>query len=495
MNREEAKQFLKQNIIARVPLITFITIERKRSIKIITEVMKDLNLDVKIHSMSKGFTLNDEALDSDKTILGSLEFITKDLSNNSNQIYVLTDASDFLDNTTSSRILVDLLSTCEQKNSTIIIISTEPLWDMIQKYGASLVLDYPNEIEISKIISGLIKQNSDIKNEWSQENIKEAATILSGLSEMEIRNIISMLIAKKEVLLKDLTRLKFTKDSMFNNIEGLEKIEVENDLTFAGLENLKEWLSTRKKLLTPSKQEELRQRGMRPPRGVLLVGVPGCGKSLCAKAISKIWELPLYLLDFATVQGMYVGQSEQQLKKAFMTAEQLSPCILWIDEIEKGLSDSSSSSVTTKLVGQFLFWLQECRKQVFVVATANDISKLPPELLRKGRFDEMFFVDLPNNKERYSIIDMYTRKYLRVKLGEQLLNTLVMITDKYTSADLESIIRNIAFKQISNPDLQITEELIIGELKNSISLSNTNPESIEKIRKWAEGRTINASEK
>ena len=353
----------------------------------------------------------------------------------------------------------------------------------------------PNEIEISKIISGLIKQNSDIKNEWSQENIKEAATILSGLSEMEIRNIISMLMAKKEVLLEDLTRLKFTKDSMFNNIEGLEKIEVENDLTFAGLENLKEWLSTRKKLLTPSKQEELRQRGMRPPRGVLLVGVPGCGKSLCAKAISKIWELPLYLLDFATVQGMYVGQSEQQLKKAFMTAEQLSPCILWIDEIEKGLSDSSSSSVTTKLVGQFLFWLQECRKQVFVVATANDISKLPPELLRKGRFDEMFFVDLPNNKERYSIIDMYTRKYLRVKLGEQLLNTLVMITDKYTSADLESIIRNIAFKQISNPDLQITEELIIGELKNSISLSNTNPESIEKIRKWAEGRTINASEK
>lgn len=128
-----------------------------------------------------------------------------------------------------------------------------------------------------------------------------------------------------------------------------------------------------------------------------MLGVPGCGKSLSAKSISANWKLPLYRLDFATVQGSYVGQSEQQLKDALTTAENVSPCILWIDEIEKGLSGATGGAgdggVSTRMVGQFLFWMQECKKQVFVVATANDVSMLPSELLRRGRFDELFFVD------------------------------------------------------------------------------------------------------
>ena len=149
----------------------------------------------------------------------------------------------------------------------------------------------------------------------------------------------------------------------------------------------------------------MKKRGIRPPRGILLMGVPGCGKSLSAKAIAARWKRPLYRLDLATIQGRYVGQSEQQLKEAFETAEHVSPCILWIDEIEKGLSGggSDSSGVTTRLIGQFLFWLQECKKDVFVIATANNVKGLPAELLRKGRFDEMFFVDLPNKQERKEI--------------------------------------------------------------------------------------------
>lgn len=144
-----------------------------------------------------------------------------------------------------------------------------------------------------------------------------------------------------------------------------------------------------------------------------MVGVPGCGKSMSAKSIAANWRLPLYRLDFATVQGSYVGQSEQQLKDALTTAENVSPCILWIDEIEKGLSGAGGTGdggVSTRMVGQFLFWLQECKKQVFVVATANDVSMLPSELLRRGHFDELFFVDLPTVEERREILSFRCRK-------------------------------------------------------------------------------------
>ena len=183
---------------------------------------------------------------------------------------------------------------------------------------------------------------------------------------------------------------------------------------------------------------------LQPPRGILLVGVPGCGKSMSAKAISASWKLPLYRLDFATVQGSYAGQSEQQLKDALTTAENVAPCILWIDEIEKGLSGAGSSNdggVSTRMVGQFLFWLQECKKQVFVVATANDVSMLPSELLRRGRFDELFFVDLPTSDERRDILSLYMRKYLEVDFNGPVADKVVELTDGFTGADLESTVR------------------------------------------------------
>lgn len=179
-------------------------------------------------------------------------------------------------------------------------------------------------------------------------------------------------------------------------------------LSVGGLNGLQQWLENQRQLLTA----DLKARKLRPPRGVLLVGVPGCGKSLSAKFIAATWNLPLYRLDFAAIQGMYVGQSENRLKEAFESADNASPCILWIDEIEKGLAANAndSSGVTTRMIGQFLFWLQESTEKVFVVATANDVTKLPPELLRKGRFDELFFVDLPEEQEREDIINLYIKR-------------------------------------------------------------------------------------
>ena len=223
------------------------------------------------------------------------------------------------------------------------------------------------------------------------------------------------------------------------------------------------------------------------------MGVPGCGKSLAAKAISVKWKMPLYLLDFATVQGRYVGQSEQQLKEALDAAAQVSPCVLWIDEIEKGLSGlSSDNGITNRMIGQFLFWLQECDKEVFVVATANSIDKLPAELVRKGRFDEIFFVDLPNSQEREEIIKLYITKYLKVNANEEFIKQLVNITEGFSGADLESGIREIAYKIISE-EIPLTPQLFVDTMTNMISLSKTNPENIEKIQTWGKEHALPAT--
>mgnify|MGYP004704119035 CR=1 FL=1 len=183
--------------------------------------------------------------------------------------------------------------------------------------------------------------------------------------------------------------------------------------------------------------------------------------------------------------------------KAFQTAEHVAPCVLWIDEIEKGLggSGNDSSGVTTTMVGQFLFWLQECKKLVFVVATANDVSMLPSELLRRGRFDEMFFVDLPTEEERHDILNLYIKKYLRFDIDGQTMKELVQVTDGFTGADLESSIRDVSYRLIANDNLEFSNELLITSLKNVVPLSQTSPEKIESIRDWGRERAVPASGK
>lgn len=248
----------------------------------------------------------------------------------------------------------------------------------------------------------------------------------------------------------------------------------------------------KKELLTPEKKDELRSKGLQPPRGILLVGVP-VWKSLSAKPISANWKLPLYRLDFATVQGSYVGQSEQQLKDALTTAENVSPCILWIDEIEKGLSGATGGAgdggVSTRMVGQFLFWMQECKKQVFVVATANDVSMLPSELLRRGRFDELFFVDLPTADERRDILSLYMRKYLNLEFSGEFADKVVEISDGFTGADLESTVRDLAYRSIANANFILSEENIVTAFNNVVPLSQTSPEKIEADQGLGEGKS------
>lgn len=496
MNYEEAKKLMKQYLLARIPFISLSTIEKTRALNILKELSKELNMPINVCSMSNGISdiVTNDKISDEKTIMGVLDYIGEQIKIKENATYILTDVSELEDESLVSRYLNDIVTIAEEKGGTIIAITSSSIWTNLQRLGMNIELDLPNEKELYSLINEVVNPyKGQINIEWDENNFKEAATILLGLSEIEVKNVISSLIAKGSLLKEDLVDLKFAKDSMFSEISGLEKIEVDPTIAFGGLDNLKVWLDEKKKLLAPDKKEKMLARGIKPPRGILIVGVPGCGKSLSAKAIAAKWQMPLYLLDFATVQGRYVGQSEKQLKEALETAEHVSPCILWIDEIEKGLSGASGDSgVTNRMIGQFLFWLQECKKEVFVVATANDINNLPAELLRKGRFDELFFVDLPTEEERKEIISLYLLKYLNVKVNDEFINRLVNLSNGFAGSDLESCIREIAYQVVAN-DVNLTENLFIDTFTKTVSLSKTNPEKINKIRDWGKEHAVSAT--
>ncbi|WP_298703831.1 AAA family ATPase [uncultured Veillonella sp.] len=499
MDKIKCIETLTRYSIARIPFIAFNTIERARATDILKEVARDLNLPFYVHTMSKGMSelLTNKTINEDRTVMGALDFISEQIRQRENLTFVLTEAPDIENDSLLARYFFDVVSLAELHGAVIIVITSSTVWPQLQRLGMSVELEFPNEEEMYQIIKDNVTQYSrDIQIEWDESDMKDAASTLAGVSQMEAQNIIASLIAKRSITKADLTELKFMKNKLVSTINGLEKIDVSADiLDIGGLESLKNWLNDKKKLQNPEKREELKRRGLQPPRGILLVGVPGCGKSLTAEAVAASWQLPLYRLDFATVQGQYVGQSEQQLKAAFTTAEQVAPCVLWIDEIEKGLSGagSDSSGVTNRLVGQFLFWMQECKKLVFVAATANDVSMLPSELLRRGRFDELFFVDLPTEEERKEILTLYLRKYLKSEVGDELMKQMVDITNGFTGADLESSIRDIAYRLIANEGLELTEELILTSLTNVVPLSKTSPEKIEAIRDWGRERAVPAS--
>ena len=308
------------------------------------------------------------------------------------------------------------------------------------------------------------------------------------------------MIANKCIRKSDMDEIRFAKDRLFSDISGLEKIDVDagvNDV--GGLEGLRKWLDEKKELLKPEKRDELRSKGLQPPRGILLVGVPGCGKSLSAKSISVSWKLPLYRLDFATVQGSYVGQSEQQLKDALTTAENVSPCILWIDEIEKGLSGATSGAgdggVSTRMVGQFLFWMQECKKTGVCCGHGERCFYAPIRTFAPRPIRRVVFCRSADSERTQDILSLYMRKYLDLEFSGYLADQIVQITEGFTGADLESTVRDLAYRVIANKSFVLTAENIISAFNNVVPLSQTSPEKIEAIRNWGKERAVPASGK
>ena len=499
-NVRESRDLLKRYSVARIPFIAINSIERARTLEILKEVAEELSLPFCVHTLSKGIydLVSDKVLNDDKSVYGAIDYMSEQMKRRQYLTLILTEVPDLSSDNADARQLLDLVTLANESGGVVMVMANNTIWNQLQRLGMLLKIDLPNEDEMHGIVKEYIDDyRSEIPIEWDDADIREAASLLAGVTRIEAENVIAALIANKVIRKVDMDEVRFAKDRLFSEISGLEKIKIDDSmLNVGGLEGLKRWLNEKKLLLSPEKRAEMKIRGLQSPRGILLVGVPGCGKSLSAKSIAANWKLPLYRLDFATVQGSYVGQSEQQLKDALTTAENVSPCVLWIDEIEKGLSgmgNSGDGGVSTRMVGQFLFWLQECKKQVFVVATANDVSVLPSELLRRGRFDELFFVDLPTSDERREILSLYMSKYLSYNFSGTFADKIVAITDGFTGADLESTVRELAYRTMANQDFDLTETNIISTFDNVVPLSQTSPEKIELIREWGRERAVPAS--
>lgn len=494
-NITEFKTSLLRMFRARIPFISIKSIERNRVLEVVQELAEEINIPIYFHNLSHGMVdiKTKKSINDDRSVAGGIDFAVQNISQRQNLTFVFTEISDIEDDNVVARHVYDCVVQSIERGGSICIISTKSVWSQLQRLGMTLTLDPPNEEEMLEVVKECITPyKGSIPIEWDENDYKMAATVLANMTKIEAENVLATQMAKGSLIKEDLKELSQAKDKLFSDISGLEKVKIDpNTLSVAGLNGLQKWLDNQKILLTA----DLRARKLRSPRGVLLVGVPGCGKSLSAKFIAASWNLPLYRLDFASIQGMYVGQSENRLKEALASADNAAPCILWIDEIEKGLAATSNDStgVTTRMVGQFLFWLQESLAKVFVVATANDVTKLPPELLRKGRFDELFFVDLPTENERKDIINLYINRNILPVPSLETLNTLISLSEGFAGSDLEGAVRDVAIQAVIHGDQFVTDDLFEKCFRNIVPLSKTSPERIEAIRNWGRERAIPAS--
>ena len=374
-------------------------------------------------------------------------------------------------------------------NFTIIVVTeTETVPKELEKFTS--ILDIPNmsKDEIEKYI---LKFSKDNNIKVDEKDIGEVAISLKGLTKLEIDHVLNMIIESKnnisisgrDIIIKEKGQI-IKKSSILEIMDFKEKIE-----DIGGLEGLKEWLKSKAQIFR--RLDEAKKFGVDTPKGVLLVGMPGCGKSLAAKASARLFNVPLLRLDIGRLLGKYVGESEHNMRVALKTAESISPCILWIDEIEKAFAginqDGGASDITKRLFGQFLTWLQEKENTVFVVATANDITAFPPEFLRKGRFDEVFFIDFPNEEERERIFEIHLEK--RGKLTDNIdINKLAKQTEGYCGADIEEVVKN-AIENIfileteNEEEKEITTQDLLESAKNIDSLTNILADKIEILKK------------
>ncbi len=367
---------------------------------------------------------------------------------------------------------------------------------------ASLVeyveLPLPDRLRLRQIIDEVlvkVSKTHTLQRRLEPAGIDVMADNLRGLTEEEAERAISQALVSRYALCPEtVTDVLEAKKSLLRRSEMLEFVEASDSLaSVGGLDNLKKFLAQRR----GSWEESARAFGLDPPRGVIILGVQGCGKSMCARAIAGEWKLPLVKFDTAAVYDKYIGETEKRIQKVFQVAEGLAPCVLWIDELEKVFagsgpdSASADAGVSSRLLAAFLSWMQDRKAPVFVAATCNNVSVLPPELIRKGRFDELFFVDLPNQAERKQIFAIQLSKRKR-NPGEFSLDRVAMAARGYSGAEIESVVQTALYAAYSQKQ-QLSDQHLLEAIQGTVPLSTTRAEEIEALRQWAAQRAVPAS--
>lgn len=413
-------------------------------------------------------------------------------------IFVLRDFHAFLKDATVVRTLRDLCGQLHATQTSLVI--TSPVLEIppeLEKETTIVDFPLPAKTEIADLLGHIaddVRGNAQLQVDTSAEAAAEIADAAVGLTMTEIENVFAKVLVVTGRLTRAETPLIYAEKKQIIRKTGLlEYFEVDSGLeSVGGLENLKHWLAQRRLAFS----EEARRYGLPLPRGVLFLGVQGCGKSLVAKACSRLWQMPLLRLDMGQLFGSYIGESEGNVRRAVKIAESIAPVILWIDEIDKGMAGvrgggDTDSGTTARVLGTVVTWLQEKSAPVFVIATANDIRRLPPELIRKGRFDEIFFVDLPSAAERREIFGVHLEK--RGRRADQFdLAALAAASEGHSGAEIEQAVISAMFDSFAAGEPFDTAKLLAA-VRAARPLSQTMREDIAALRDWAKGRAVSAS--
>ena len=364
----------------------------------------------------------------------------------------------------------------------------------IGRQGVPYRLSLPDLEEIQAELRNVVRtaaREDQVRIEVREEEADGMARELQGLTRDEIRRTLRRAMVEDGRLTRgDIEMIRAAKRESLGQTGLLEFIPTAEVEPIGGMGALRRWLDKRRNALG----DEARQFGLEPPRGVLLMGVQGCGKSLMARNVAAEWGLPLVRLDPGALYDKYVGETERNLRQALDTADAMSPVVLWIDEIEKGFArdgGEADGGVSGRLLGTFLTWLQERQSRVFVVATANDVDRLPPELLRKGRFDEIFFVDLPEAAERRDILALHLAR--RGRDPEQFdLDMLATAAEGFSGSELEQAVVAGLYTAFAE-ETDLDHETLVAEIGSAVPLSVTLAERVETLRLWARGRAVPAA--
>jgi len=414
-------------------------------------------------------------------------------------VFILKDFHRHMDDPVVVRRLRDVGQKFAANRRTIIITAPEiTVPPELAKLVEYFDLPLPDRERLHEIIHETFTRLSKtytLNLQLDASGVDAMAANLRGLTEEEAERAISQaLVTRYALCAETITDVLEAKKQLLRHSGMLEFIEGnENMAAVGGLENLKHWLAQRR----GAWEDAAREFGLEPPKGMIVLGVQGCGKSLCARAVAGEWKLPLVKFDTSAVYDKYIGETEKRIRKVFQVAEGLAPCVLWIDELEKVFagsgpdSASADAGVSSRLLGAFLSWMQDRKAPVFVAATSNNVTALPPELIRKGRFDELFFVDLPNQMERKQIFAIALAKRKR-KPEDFDLEQVSMAANGYSGAEIDAAVQGALYAAYSEKK-PVTTQLLLQALSQTIPLSATRAEEVAELREWARTRAVPAA--
>jgi ATPase family associated with various cellular activities (AAA) len=487
---------LRTLVLSRYPAILIDTAEEERASLLITAVATQVHLPIYDWTISKGLgpAGHPSGLPGSAppaNALANLGDVRQDA------LFVLYDFARHLGDPAISRTFRDLLErfSSPSRLSTILLVGTGATLPVeIAPHVVTYELTPPTRSDYAVVVAAVadsLVATGRARVTLSPQEQTAFAAALTGLTVNQARQLLARVAIEDGTLdAGDLGRVQELKAAALRDDGLLEFFPAEDNPTeLGGFGRLREWLDR----AALSRSPEAAAMNLPVPRGILLVGVQGCGKSLAAKYVARAWGLPLLKLDAARLYDKFVGETEKNLRRAIATAESLAPCVLWLDEIEKAMAPSGGEDggVSQRLLGSFLTWLQEKRADVFVVATANDLSKLPPELLRKGRFDEIFFVDLPGAAEREAIFRIHLG-LRRVDVAAFDLPALSAAADGFSGAEIEQAVIAAALRALQAKQ-PLSTALVVEELGATVPLSRSRAEDVKALREWAAGRFVPVS--